>query len=105
MFACTKKTKRPEILLVSHVDVVEGEADQFKPFVKGETLFGRGSCDCKNHVTIAIQTLIHAAKKGKSVGAFFTTDEEIGGPTTSLLLSKGFNGKRVIMLDTDLAIT
>jgi succinyl-diaminopimelate desuccinylase len=104
MFACTQKTKRPEILLVPHVDVVEGEADQFKPFVKGKTLFGRGACDCKNHVTVAIQALIHAAQKGKSVGAFFTTDEEIGGPTTSLLLSKGFNGKKVIMLDTDLTI-
>jgi succinyl-diaminopimelate desuccinylase len=104
MFACTKKTKRPEILLVSHVDVVEGDADQFKPYVKGQKLFGRGACDCKNHVTIAIQTLIHAAKKGKSVGAFFTTDEEIGGPTTSLLLSRGFNGKKVVMLDSDLAI-
>jgi succinyl-diaminopimelate desuccinylase len=104
MFACTQKTKRPEILLVPHVDVVEGETDQFKPLVKGETLFGRGACDCKNHVTVAIQTLIHAAQKGKSVGVFFTTDEEIGGATTSLLLSRGFNGKKVIMLDTDLAI-
>ena len=25
MYACTKKTKRPEILLVPHLDVVEGE--------------------------------------------------------------------------------
>ncbi|MBI4767905.1 MAG: M20 family metallopeptidase [Deltaproteobacteria bacterium] len=104
MYACTKKIKRPEILIVPHLDVVEGEADQFKPFIKGQKLFGRGACDCKNHVTVAIQALIHAAKKGKSVGAFFTTDEEIGGPTTSLLLSRGFNGKKVIMLDTDLAI-
>jgi succinyl-diaminopimelate desuccinylase len=104
MFACTKKTKRPKILLVAHVDVVEGDADQFKPFVKGQKLFGRGACDCKNHVTVAIQALIHAAKKGKSVGAFFTTDEEIGGPTTSLLLSRGFNGEKVVMLDTQLAI-
>ena len=38
------------------------------------------------------------------MGAFFTTDEEIGGATTRLLLSKGFNGKKVLMLDTDLAI-
>ncbi len=104
MFACTQKTKRPEILIVSHVDVVEGDADQFKPYVKGETLFGRGACDCKNHVTVAIKALLHAAKKGKSVGAFFTTDEEIGGPTTHLLLSKGFSGKKVIMLDADQAI-
>jgi succinyl-diaminopimelate desuccinylase len=105
MYACTKKTKGPEILLVPHVDVVEGDDGQFKPYVKGQKLFGRGACDCKNHVVVAIQSLIHAARKGKSVGAFFTTDEEIGGPTTSLLLAKGFNGKKVIMLDTDLAIT
>lgn len=104
MFACTQKTKRPEILMVPHLDVVDGDADQFKPFVKGQKLFGRGACDCKNHVTVAIQALIHASKKKKSVGVFFTTDEEIGGATTRLLLSKGFNGKKVIMLDTDLAI-
>lgn len=104
MYACTKKIKRPEILIVPHLDVVEGEDDQFKPLVKGQKLFGRGACDCKNHVTVAIQTLLYAAKKGKSVGVFFTTDEEIGGPTTELLLSKGFNGKKVLMLDTDLAI-
>jgi succinyl-diaminopimelate desuccinylase len=104
LFACTQKTKRPEVLIVAHVDVVEGDPDQFKPLVKGQKLFGRGACDCKNHVTVAIQALIHAAQKGKSVGAFFITDEEIGGQTTALLLSKGFNGKKVVMLDTDLSI-
>jgi succinyl-diaminopimelate desuccinylase len=105
MFACTQKTKKPEILIVSHVDVVEGDPSQFKPYIQGQKLFGRGACDCKNHVVVAIQSLIHAQKQGKSVGAFFTTDEEIGGPTTDLLLAKGFNGKKVLMLDSDLSIT
>jgi succinyl-diaminopimelate desuccinylase len=104
MYACTQKTKHPDILLVAHVDVVEGETNQFTPYVKGNKVFGRGACDCKNHVAIAIQSLLHFAGSGKSIGAFFTTDEEIGGATTSLLLSKGFIGKRTIMLDADRAV-
>jgi succinyl-diaminopimelate desuccinylase len=105
MYACTRKTKKPEILLVPHIDVVEGTDEQFKPFVKGQRIYGRGACDCKNHATVVIQTLLQAAVQNKSVGAFFITDEEIGGPTTALLLSKGFNGKKVVMLDSDLSIT
>ncbi len=104
LFACTRRTKQPEILLVPHVDVVEGEDSQFKPKIRGERLYGRGACDCKNHVTVALQILQRFAGSGKSVGAFFTTDEEIGGPTTAFLLSRGFNGKKVILLDADLAI-
>ncbi len=104
MYACTKKTKTPDILLVPHVDVVEAEDIQFIPKQKGNWLYGRGSNDCKSNLVVTIQALLAFAGSDKSLGAFFTTDEEIGGPTTKYLIESGFLGKRSILLDGDRAI-
>jgi succinyl-diaminopimelate desuccinylase len=104
LYACTQKTKRPAVLLVPHLDVVEGADAQFVPRTKGDWLYARGASDCKGNVTVCIQALRALAGSGKSVGVFFTSDEEIGGASTGHLLSRGFCGKRTIVLDSDCAI-
>lgn len=73
----------PDILLTGHLDVVEAEADQFLPKIKGEKMFGRGTADMKGGAAIALVLFKELAKlKGEgrpSLGLMLTTDEEVGG--------------------------
>lgn len=104
LYACTTKTKHPDLLLVPHIDVVAAAESQFIPRQKGDRLYGRGACDNKHNTAIIIQTLLAMANTGASVGAHFITDEEIGGKTTQLLVQKGYVGKINLMLDADQAV-
>ena len=74
MYACTQKVLKPDILLIPHLDVVEGEDSQFIPRQTGNILRARGACDCKNNVTVVVKTLLHFARSGKAVGALICTD-------------------------------
>lgn len=67
----------------SHTDVVPGQEDQwpaFNPEVKGELLYGRGSCDMKGPLsaTIMAATQIDASKLKKPIYIVVTSDEEVG---------------------------
>lgn len=74
------KNKRVNFLLVGHLDVVPGEAEQFIPKIKEGKVLGRGAIDMKGSVAGLIEALIELTRKGdQSTGLLLTTDEEIGG--------------------------
>lgn len=67
----------------SHTDVVPGQEDQwpaFDPEVKGELLFGRGSCDMKGPfaATVIAAAKIDPTKLKKPIYIVATSDEEVG---------------------------
>lgn len=72
-------------VLSGHTDVVpvdgqDWSSDPFKPEVRGNKLFGRGACDMKGFVGVALSLLpkIAAAKLGKPIHFAFSYDEEVG---------------------------
>jgi len=82
--------KTPEIFFHDHLDVVPGDPAQFKPFIKGNKLYGRGASDTKGNgaVLLVLAKELSKLSRGPSassgrhlpnVGFMFTTDEEIGG--------------------------
>ncbi len=97
LIASVKKTKRPDLLFVCHLDVVEAEPEQFKPKLKGNRLYGRGAQDMKSGAAIAIQLL--KEEKEKNIAAMFTTDEEIGGENGVGFLVKKWKPKMVIAIE------
>ena len=76
------------ILLMSHIDVVEGADDLFEPRVVAGNLFGRGSIDDKYAVALSLvllkehlQRIRQQGGKQKDLpfGVLITGDEEVGG--------------------------
>ena len=76
------------ILLMSHIDVVDGPDDLFNPRIKDNALYGRGSIDDKYAAALSLvlvkeflQRLKKAGKSQKDLpfGVVITADEEIGG--------------------------
>jgi len=76
------------ILLMSHLDVVEGPEEIFEPVVREGKLFGRGSIDDKYAAALSMVLMErHAARLKKeglgadaaTLGILITSDEEVGG--------------------------
>ncbi len=76
------------ILLMSHIDVVDGPDELFNPRVKDNALYGRGSIDDKYAAALSLvlikEHLRKLRKKGKDqnalpFGVLITADEELGG--------------------------
>lgn len=101
LYAATRPgLKKPDYTLVTHLDVVDGAPEQFRPRLEGRRLYARGACDTKANAYCAARVL--ATLNGRaSVGCVFATDEEIGGNTTKHLVSLGYGepGKMVVVLD------
>ena len=98
LFICTKKTLVPRLLVLGHVDVVPAEPEQFKAFVKGGKLFGRGSCDMKGQVACALNVIRKAGGK-KSVALLLTSDEETSGENGAKRLAKILKPEFVLSVD------
>lgn len=86
-----RQTKKPELFLVGHLDVVSAEVEQFVPKVKGNRLYGRGAVDNKASVAIMI-TLMKSYSKQKhrpDFGLILVSDEETGSKSgVKYLLNK-----------------
>lgn len=85
-----RKTKKPELFLVGHMDVVSGEKQQFIPKVRGNRLYGRGAADNKCVVaTLMILMKEYSKQKEKpDIGLIFTSDEETSGKGIKTLIKK-----------------
>lgn len=72
----------PWLLFDSHLDTVATEGMAIAPFelaVKGDRLFGRGTCNAKGSgaaMLWALRAHAQAARRNSSVGVLFTVDEE-----------------------------
>ncbi len=76
------------VLLMAHMDVVNGPDELFEPFVKDDKLYGRGSIDDKYAVALCMvllkEFLSELSRHGQSqkdlpFGFLITGDEETGG--------------------------
>ena len=76
------------VLLMSHIDVVEGPDELFNPHERDGNLYGRGSIDDKYAVALSmvllkehVQRLREKSRSRKALpfGILITGDEEIGG--------------------------
>jgi len=96
------------ILLMSHIDVVDGPDDLFNPRVKGDALYGRGSIDDKYAAALSLvfvkNYLRQLQKEGKDqndlpFGIIITADEEIGGANGAQKALKEIKAEFCIALD------
>jgi succinyl-diaminopimelate desuccinylase len=69
----------PRVLLCGHMDVVEGEDDQFTPRREGDRLYGRGCLDMKSGDAVLMALMKDLAATSHDVGLLLTGDEEVGG--------------------------
>lgn len=97
LYAATEDTKTPDLLLNAHVDVVPAADHQFTPREVDGWLHGRGGADCLGHAVICAQTVLRNLGRA-SVGAIFSTDEEIGGQTTRDMVQRGYGATRLILV-------
>ena len=101
----TLKAKKPNgkmpIILSGHTDVVPvskgWSSDPFKATIKGDKLYGRGSCDMKGFIacTFAYAPIFAKSNLDRDINFSFTFDEEtacIGAPLLiKELKNRGFN--------------
>ena len=101
----TLKAKKPNgkmpIILSGHTDVVPvskgWSSDPFKATIKGDKLYGRGSCDMKGFIacTLAYAPIFAKSDLDRDINFSFTFDEEtacIGAPLLiKELKNRGFN--------------
>ncbi|MEJ2220550.1 MAG: M20/M25/M40 family metallo-hydrolase [Desulfobacterales bacterium] len=96
------------VLLMSHIDVVDGPDDMFQPQIKENALYGRGSIDDKYAVALSLillkDFLIRLKNEGKSqndlpFGILITSDEEIGGANGARKALKKIKAEFCIALD------
>lgn len=105
----------PTVILNGHIDTV-GEGDlaewnypPFQPTRVGERLYGRGACDMKGSLAIAMAILKTLHESGASFpGALMfqaVMGEEMDEDGTRTLLKKGYTGDYALVLEpTDLRI-
>ncbi len=97
-----KKTLRPQLLLLGHLDVVEGKKGQFSAIQKGDRLYGRGTDDMKGQDAVLMVLMKRLAESGekRNVMLGLTSDEEIGGQDGArLLVEKGLRPEIVLAPD------
>jgi len=96
------------VLLMSHIDVVDGPDDMFQPQIKENALYGRGSIDDKYAVALSLvllkEFLIRLKNKGKNqndlpFGIIITADEEIGGANGARQALKEIKAAFCVALD------
>lgn len=93
---------RPEsftLVLNAHIDVVSGTAEQFRPYVEGDRLFGRGAYDMKGAAAAEIIAFREtAARVNYPLGLMIVTDEETGGfHGTKYQVERGITAKAVVV--------
>ncbi len=88
---------RPDVLLNAHLDVVPAEPEQYEVREEEGRLYGRGACDCLGNCAVAARVLARLNGRA-SVGAVFSTDEEIGGETTAAMVERGYGATRLILV-------
>jgi len=98
LYVCTHETKSPKIMFLVHLDVVEGEEEQFIAREEGDRLYGRGACDMKGQAAFCMN-ILKQAPKGKSIAVAFTFDEEQGGMLGAQHLAGMVNPEFIICPD------
>ncbi len=93
--------EKSEWLINSHLDVVPGNTDQFIPQIKKGKVWGRGSADTKAGCAVMLKNALswQSIAKKKHLTFMLVTDEEVGGESTKLILSRMNNLRGGIFLE------
>ncbi len=85
LFATIGPDDRPGLVLSGHTDVVpvdgqDWDSDPFRIVERGGKLFGRGTCDMKSFIAVALALApeFHAARLRTPIHFAFSYDEEVG---------------------------
>jgi len=97
LWASTRPGKVQDYLLCAHLDVVPAPAEMFTPVERDGWLCARGAGDCKGNV-VTIARLLAELNGKASVGAVFTTDEEIGGATGYAMVARGYAARKLVIV-------
>ena len=97
LYAATRETHTPAVLLNVHLDVVPGDPGQFEPVEEAGWLAARGSHDCLGNAALAVQALLRAGPE-VDCGAVFSSDEETGGDTTKRMVEAGYGARRLVLV-------
>ncbi|SFE28387.1 succinyl-diaminopimelate desuccinylase [Lentibacillus persicus] len=87
------------IVLNGHIDVVEGEEEQFEPYINEGKMYGRGSVDMKAGVASMMETVAQLKDRDitSKVMLQIVPDEEVGGINgTKYLTDNGYVGEFII---------
>lgn len=102
LYAATRPgLKNPDYAIVTHLDVVDAPAEQFRPKLVGSRLYARGASDTKG-VAYAAAKILERLNGRASVGCIFASNEEVGGKTTGYMVDLGYDvpGKMVFVFDS-----
>ena len=97
LFATLKATKqigKKPIILSGHTDVVpvskSWSTDPFKATIKGDKLYGRGSCDMKGFIacTLAYAPIYSKSNLDRDINFCFTFDEETACQGAPILIEE-----------------
>lgn len=96
LYACSRDTKKPDVLISAHLDVVRAQSpSMYTATVTNGVLYGRGASDCKGHCVLAAR-LLRELKDDVSIGCIFGSDEEHGGKATRWMVTeKGYGARKV----------
>jgi len=101
LIATTQPTKKPDILLVAHLDVVPAPVELFIMRKQDGKFYGRGVYDMKFAAVCYLEFFkTHAdILPGLNIGILFTTDEEGGGSCMPSILDTGLRPRVVLIPD------
>ena len=94
------------VLFNAHIDVVPATPNfsrAFEPEVIGDVLFGRGACDTKANLVMAVEATRFLQEVGvalrRNVSIDATVQEEVGGNGTLSTIMNGVDADEVIVLE------
>lgn len=92
---------KTKTLVNTHIDVVPAPNKLFKPRHAKGRVWGRGAADTKAAAAILLANAQHWQKHAitKDITFMFVTDEEVGGDSTRLVLTKMKNLKEALFLE------
>lgn len=101
MVLSNSKKKDLDLILAGHIDVVPAGKSQFKPVIKNNKLFARGTYDMKIALLASVDVLkSHINDENLKFAIFITSDEEVDGLSTKYLLNNiGYKAKFAIIPD------
>ncbi len=81
LYFLNRTKKNINLVLNGHIDVVEGNKNQFSPLIKNNKLYGRGSYDMKSAVAVFIDIFLNypSLLSRKNATLMIVSDEETSG--------------------------
>ncbi len=98
LYAPPRKTEQEHVLLNGHIDVVDGEDEQYKSIEDQEYLYGRGSGDMKSGLAVLV-LLCKKYWSAKNVALLVNSDEEMGGSNGARIYAEKLKPGAVIVTE------